>query len=125
MVVRRDECIVANLHLIEPTGAVVTNDVFAGHISIGESALRAGHIRALDVNRHLVVIRAHFAFALKLAMNQGVDLDSFAVGRRNDQGILWTVTISLGECLQTFLIWDFNYLVSAFQIVNCFADLPG
>ena len=55
-----------------------------GSVGIGEGALCAGHIRASDIDLHLILTLADISLALQLPMYEGIELHSFAIGGRND-----------------------------------------
>src|SRR6266498_3028099 len=90
----RHEGIVANFHVIDFAGAVVSNDVLARHIGIRKRALGAGHVLTIHIDRHLVIVSADFALALQLTMNEGVELDSLSVTRRNNERTLGALAVS-------------------------------
>src|SRR6185503_15446421 len=58
-----DLCIVTRLRFVDLAGVVIANHVLAGSVGIGKCALGAGHI-AIDVNLDLMIVAAHFSFAL-------------------------------------------------------------
>src|SRR5215208_1093247 len=58
-----DLCIITRLRFVDLAGVVVANHVLAGSVGIGEGALGAGHI-AIDINLDLMIVAAHFSFAL-------------------------------------------------------------
>src|SRR5262249_37706880 len=58
-----DLCIVTRFRFVDLAGVVIANNVLAGSVGIGEGALGAGHI-PIDVNLDLMIVAAHFSFAL-------------------------------------------------------------
>src|SRR5450432_4040209 len=94
VVLSRHERIVANFHVIDFAGAVVSNDVLAGHVGIRKRALGAGHVLAIHVDGHLVIGLTDYAVALQLTMNERVDLNSFSVTRRNNERAFRALAVS-------------------------------
>src|SRR6185437_339687 len=126
VVLRRHEGIVANFNAIDLAGSVVSDNVFTGHVGIGESAFSAGHVLTIHVNGHLTIVSTDLAVSLKLAMDERVDLNSLSVARRDDESILRALTISAGDCFQSLLcVDDLNDSALAFKAIDCFAHFPG
>src|SRR5205085_4091745 len=120
-----DRCIVANIHFVDLAGVVVTDNVLAGSVGVGERAFGARHILPIDVDLHLLLGTAYSSLMLKLAVNERVKSDAFAIGWRNDERVSESLTIVLGHRFEAFaLVWDFDHLASAVQFGECFSYLP-
>src|ERR1041384_2044524 len=115
-----DLCIIANIHFVNLAGVVVTDNVLAGSVGVGEGALGAGHILPIDIDLHLLLVIAYVPLALKLAVYKLVEADTFAIGWRNDERGSGTLTIVLWHRFEAFaLVWDFDHLASAVQFGEC------